>query len=28
VSLADVAAGKLPKEVARLTADPDAWEPH
>lgn len=25
-TLADVAAAKLPKAVAKLTADPDAWE--
>lgn len=28
VTLADVAQGKLPKQVTRLTADPDAWQPH
>jgi len=28
VTLADVVAGKLPKQVERLIADPDAWEPH
>ncbi len=28
VTLEDVVAGKLPKDVARLTADPDAWAPH
>jgi Rrf2 family protein len=26
VSLADIASGKLPKPVARLAADPDAWK--
>jgi Rrf2 family protein len=26
VTLADLAAGKLPKEVAVLAADPDAWD--
>lgn len=28
VTLADVVAGRLPKSVERLTADPDAWTPH
>ncbi len=28
VTLADVVSGKLPRQVERLTADPDAWEPH
>jgi len=28
VSLADVVAGRLPRSVARLTEDPDAWAPH
>jgi Rrf2 family protein len=28
VTLADVAAGRLPDEVSRLAADPDAWQPH
>jgi Rrf2 family protein len=28
VTLADIASGKLPKHVERLTADPDAWQPH
>jgi Rrf2 family protein len=28
VSLAQVASGKLPASVARLTSDPDAWAPH
>jgi len=28
VTLADVAAGKLPTAVARITADPDVWLPH
>jgi Rrf2 family protein len=28
VTLADIVTGKLPKSIARLTADPDAWEPH
>jgi len=27
-TLAEVVSGKLPKGVERLTADPDAWEPH
>jgi len=27
-SLADVSSGKLPKNVLRLTADPEAWAPH
>jgi Rrf2 family protein len=27
VSLEDVVAGHLPRTVARLTEDPDAWEP-
>ncbi len=25
VSLADIASGKLPKSIAKLAADPDAW---
>ena len=28
VTLADLAAGKLPLSVKRLTEDPDTWEPH
>jgi Rrf2 family protein len=28
ISLADVAAGKLPSHVAKLTSDPDAWTTH
>ena len=28
VTLADVAAGELPPEIAELTADRDAWLPH
>jgi Rrf2 family protein len=28
VTLADLAAGRLPQEVAAITADPDAWLPH
>ena len=28
VSLADVAAGRLPARVSKLTADPDAWTTH
>jgi Rrf2 family protein len=28
VTLADVAAGKLPPSVEKLTRDPDAWQPH
>jgi Rrf2 family protein len=28
VTLADVAAGELPAEVAALADDPDAWAPH
>lgn len=28
VTLADLASGKLPKQVERLTADPDAWVTH
>ena len=27
VTLADIVAGRLPRSVARLTEDPDAWEP-
>jgi Rrf2 family protein len=27
-TIADVATGKLPNHVKRLTADPDAWKPH
>lgn len=28
VTLADIAHGRLPRSVERLTADPDAWQPH
>ena len=28
VSVADLASGKLPNAVARLTEDEDAWQPH
>ena len=28
VSLADVAAGKLPAHIGKLTSDPDAWTTH
>jgi len=28
VTLAQVASGKLPRPVMKLTADPDAWAPH
>jgi Rrf2 family protein len=28
VTLADLAAGRLPEEVSRIAADPDAWLPH
>jgi Rrf2 family protein len=28
VTLADVAAGRLPDEVSRITSDPEAWLPH
>jgi Rrf2 family protein len=28
VSLADLAAGRLPEQVAALTRSPDAWDPH
>jgi Rrf2 family protein len=28
VTLADLAAGKLPHEVAAIAADPEAWLPH
>jgi Rrf2 family protein len=28
VTLADIATGQLPDEVARIAADPDAWLPH
>ncbi|HEX3566023.1 MAG TPA: Rrf2 family transcriptional regulator [Acidimicrobiales bacterium] len=28
VTLADIVAGKLPKAIEKLTADPDAWVPH
>jgi Rrf2 family protein len=28
VTLADLAAGRLPDKVAAIAADPDAWQPH
>ena len=28
VTLADLATGRLPDEVAAIAADPDAWQPH
>jgi Rrf2 family protein len=28
VTLADVAAGRLPEAVAAVTEDPEAWQPH
>lgn len=28
VTLADVASGRLPVEVSRIAADPEAWQPH
>lgn len=28
VRLADIASGKLPKPIARLASDPDAWAVH
>ena len=28
VTLADVAAGRLPDDVTRIAADPEAWQPH
>ncbi len=28
VTLADVAAGKLPEPIAAVTDDPEAWQPH
>src|SRR3954454_22335260 len=28
VTLADIAAGRLPDEISRIAADPDAWQPH
>lgn len=27
-TLADLASGRLPDEVSRIAADPDAWQPH
>lgn len=27
-TIADIASGKLPSHVKRLTADPEAWQPH
>jgi Rrf2 family protein len=28
VTVADVAAGRMPRHVQRLTEDPEAWKPH
>ena len=28
VTLADLAAGRLPDAVSRIAADPEAWQPH
>jgi Rrf2 family protein len=28
VTVADVAAGRLPEDVARIASDPEAWRPH
>jgi Rrf2 family protein len=28
VTLADIVSGALPKDIGRLTSDPDAWQPH
>ncbi|MGH2995682.1 MAG: RrF2 family transcriptional regulator [Gaiellaceae bacterium] len=28
VTLADVAAGELPDEIASISSDPEAWQPH
>ncbi|HYX87808.1 MAG TPA: Rrf2 family transcriptional regulator [Gaiellaceae bacterium] len=28
VTLADLAAGRLPDQVAAIAADPEAWQPH
>jgi Rrf2 family protein len=28
VTLADVAAGKLPRQIVAVTEDPEAWQPH
>ena len=28
VTVADLAAGALPPELAAVAADPDAWDPH
>jgi hypothetical protein len=28
LTLADVASGELPREIAAIAADPDAWESH
>jgi len=28
VTLADVAGGRLPDEIAQLASDPEAWQPH
>ncbi len=28
VTVADIAAGRLPRRIGKLTEDPDAWAPH
>jgi Rrf2 family protein len=28
VTLTDIVSGKLPRHVAKMTSDPDAWRPH
>ena len=28
VTVADVAAGRLPEDVAQIASDPEAWQPH
>jgi DNA-binding IscR family transcriptional regulator len=28
VTLADLVAGDLPKEIGAITSDPQAWQPH
>lgn len=28
VSVADLAAGKLPPKISKMAADPDSWDPH
>jgi hypothetical protein len=28
VTVADVAAGRLPRQIERLAEDPEAWKPH